>query len=66
MFKQTLSDFTLTRINTGETFPSQVPGDITVDLYRAGVIKDPYFGLNHKDNCWVVKEDFDYLSVFSM
>ena len=43
-----------------------MPGDITVDIYRNGGIKDPYFGLNHKDIGWVVNEDFDYKSEFTV
>ena len=66
MFNQKLTNFNLIRNKTGEIFPSEVPGDITVDLYRAGVIKNPYFGFNHKDIGWIVKEDFDYISEFNV
>lgn len=46
-----------------KTIPAQVPGDITVDLYRAGIVKDPYFGLNYKEIEWVARRDFTYQTV---
>lgn len=45
---------------------ASVPGDITWDLYRAGVVEDPYFGFNHKSISWIAKEDFDYETTFSL
>lgn len=66
MLKQKITDFDLIRNKTGETFSATVPGDITVDLYRSGMIEDPYFGLNHKDIGWIVNEDFDYLAEFNV
>lgn len=43
---------------------AQVPGDIHADLFRAGVIDDPYFGLNHRSLRWVLGEDFVYETTF--
>lgn len=43
--------------------PAQVPGDITMDLYHAGVIEDPYFGMNHNALGWVADQDFTYEAV---
>ncbi|MBO4263002.1 MAG: hypothetical protein J5903_04385, partial [Clostridia bacterium] len=48
---------------TGTT-EATVPGDITNDLYRAGKITDPYFGLNHRQIGWIPREDFIYKKVF--
>ena len=46
--------------------PADVPGDITYDLYRANVIPDPFYGLNHKQIGWVGETDFTYKTVFSV
>ena len=45
---------------------ARVPGDITADLYRAGIISDPYFGLNHKSLGWIAEEDFIYTARFDV
>ena len=37
-----------------------VPGDITNDLYLAGVVQSPYYGENYKDCLWVTQEDWSY------
>ncbi len=47
-----------------KTIGATVPGDITIDLYRAGLVQNPYFGLNYKDIEWVARRDFTYQSVF--
>ena len=39
---------------------ANVPGDITDDLYRAGIIADPYYGMNHNDLDWISHQDFTY------
>ena len=44
--------------------PARVPGDITADLYRAGLIPDPYYGMNHKLLEWIPRQDFVYTAVF--
>ena len=44
----------------GKRIPASVPGDITMDLYKAGVVKNPYFGDNQKENDWIPREDFTY------
>ena len=46
----------------GKTITATVPGDITIDLFKAGILKDPYFGSNHKENDWVARRDFTYIS----
>lgn len=46
--------------------PADVPGDITYDLYRANVIPDPFYGLNHKQIGWVGETDFTYKTIFSV
>ncbi len=47
-----------------KTVSATVPGDITLDLYNAGVIQDPYFGLNHRDLHWIIDSDFTYENSF--
>ena len=53
-------------INDKIEIPANVPGDITVDLYRAGLIADPYFGLNHEKLGWIIKSDFEYRATFDL
>lgn len=53
-----LQNWRLTYANT--TIPARVPGDITMDLYRAGRIEDPYYGMNHRDLAWIADTDFTY------
>jgi len=50
----------------GEKIATNVPGDITWDLFTAGKIPDPYFGLNHKDLHWIIATDFEYSTVFDL
>ena len=52
---------------TGEErrLSASVPGDINNDLFKAGIIEDPYFGTNHKKIGWVIREDFTYETQFS-
>ena len=52
------------QLAAGEEIDARVPGDITADLYRAGKIADPYFGLNHKALGWIAEEDFVYTARF--
>lgn len=53
-----LKNWRLTYANT--TIPAEVPGDITMDLYRAGRIENPYYGMNHRDLAWIADTDFTY------
>ena len=46
----------------GRTIPAKVPGDITIDLYNAGIVKNPYFGDNQKENEWIPRRDFTYIT----
>lgn len=67
-----LRDWTL-RVETGNHYldksvciPANVPGDITDDLRRAGIIADPYYGMNHNDLIWISRQDFTYTSRFDV
>ena len=46
----------------GNVVPATVPGDITIDLFKAGLVKNPYFGDNQKENDWIPRQDFTYIS----
>lgn len=49
------------RLSDGSHFiTGNVPGDVTNDVYLAGLIRDPYFGDNWKDCLWVTRCDWTY------
>lgn len=50
----------------GHSAPAKVPGDITADLHRAGVIKEPYYGINHQELGWIIESDFVYQTMFDV
>ncbi|MDO6736255.1 hypothetical protein Q4548_00135 [Wenyingzhuangia sp. 2_MG-2023] len=35
--------------------PAKIPGDVYIDLWKAGVIEDPYFGRNSVKAQWVMQ-----------
>lgn len=47
-------------------FNACVPGDITDDLYKAGVIKDPLFGVNYKQSKWILENSWEYNVCFNV
>ena len=55
-----LKNWVLTDVATGEKVQARVPGDITKDLYDAGKIEDPYFGLNHHTCYDLCRKDTKY------
>lgn len=56
------------KLGTGKDryIAASVPGDITRDLYEAGEIADPYFGLNHLSLGETLDRDYDYVTTFSL
>src|SRR5689334_22211118 len=40
--------------------PAQVPGSVHTDLLAAGLIVDPYLGLNESDLVWMPRADWRY------
>lgn len=48
----------------GKKIPASVPGDIHADLFKAGIIPDPYVGENQKESKWVSETDFTYSAIF--
>lgn len=59
-----ITNWKLTNLSTGKTFPAHVPGDITDDLYRCGEIAAPYYGENYKQLGWIAETDFEYEGTF--
>ena len=51
-------------LKKGSEIKASVPGDITWDLYLAGIIKNPFFSLNHKELGWIAEQDFTYITEF--
>ena len=49
----------------GKTFPARVPGDITMDCFRAGEIADPKYAMNYKKARYVLERDYEYRLAFS-
>ena len=45
---------------------AHVPGDVYTDLWKAGVIEDPYFGRNTVKAQWVSYEEWWYAKQFSV
>lgn len=41
-----------------------VPGDVTAELFRAGLIEDPLFGKNPDKLTWIAEKEWVYESVF--
>lgn len=44
--------------------PARVPGDVYTDLWKAGVIEDPYFGRNSAKAQWVMYDEWWYAYQF--
>lgn len=42
------------------SIPGSVPSQVHLDLFREGVIPDPYFGLGDFDLRWVTYENWTY------
>lgn len=42
--------------------PGQLPSQVHLDLYAAGVISDPYYGLNDFDLRWIANNNWTYTS----
>lgn len=44
-----------------EWLPAQVPGDVRLDLWRAGKISDPFFADNNESSQWIDARDWWYV-----
>jgi len=43
-----------------KVIPASVPGDITIDFYKANLIDNPYYALNYQKCAWIGRTDFTY------
>lgn len=50
----------------GYEIEGHVPGDVTDDFIRAGIIADPYFDENYKDALWITRSDWTYEKTFHL
>lgn len=50
----------------GKKVEASVPGDVSADLYRAGIIEDPMFGDNYKKESWVHERNWTYRCIFDL
>lgn len=46
--------------------PAQVPGTVHTDLLANGVIEDPYYRTNERDQQWIDKKDWIYRTTFEV
>ncbi|WP_329276617.1 glycoside hydrolase family 2 protein [Streptomyces sp. NBC_00691] len=46
----------------GALLPTQVPGCVHTDLLTAGVVPDPFIGLNEKEIAWVGRRAWSYVT----
>ncbi len=51
-------------LETSVWIPGKVPGDVYTDLWKAGVIEDPYFGQNSYKAQWVQHYEWWYTKQF--
>ncbi|MCX8052420.1 MAG: hypothetical protein N3B12_01315 [Armatimonadetes bacterium] len=56
----------LVGLDDGREVEACVPGEVHVDLHRAGVIPDPYFDLNAEQVQWVKDRDWRYERTFDV
>lgn len=54
------SSWTLSSIPRNITVPGKVPSQVHLDLFAAGVIPDPYYGLGDFELRWVTLEKWRY------
>ncbi|GLX67197.1 beta-mannosidase [Paenibacillus glycanilyticus] len=59
-----ISDWTFKASEEQQWNPAFVPGCVHTDLYKNGLIPDPFVGTNEKDLQWIDKKVWEYESVF--
>lgn len=55
-----------TEQSTKQWLPATVPGDVHLDLMAAGMIKDPFYGLESDHCLWMEEKDWWYRTVLSI
>lgn len=61
-----LKKWQLTGVDSDVNIQVNVPGDITDDLYKAGLIADPYYGYNHHECYDLCRKDYLYTTTFDL
>lgn len=54
------------QLNKGDWLNATVPGCVHTDLNSHGLIEDPFYGTNERDQQWIDKEDWEYQSTFTI
>jgi beta-mannosidase len=49
-----------------ESYPAQVPGVVHLDLFRSGLVGDPFLRDNEKALQWIGKTDWEYRTAFAV
>jgi beta-mannosidase len=52
--------------NEQTRYPARVPGSVYSDLFRNGLIPDPYFGDNEQKLQWVAYQTWVYETAFNL
>ncbi len=61
-----LKQWRLFDVDSGIKLEVTVPGDITNDLHKAGLITDPYYGYNHHECYDMCRKDYVYTTEFDL
>ena len=61
-----LKEWRLAELGSNDSITVNVPGDITHDLHKAGLIPDPYFGYNHRECYDMCRKDYVYTTNFDL
>lgn len=61
-----LKQWQLIQKETDTNITVNVPSDITNDLYKAGLIADPYYGYNHHKCYDLCRKDYIYTTTFDL
>lgn len=61
-----LKQWQLSQNETDTNIAVSVPSDITNDLYKAGLIADPYYGYNHHKCYDLCRKDYIYTTTFDL
>lgn len=56
----------LTELDNGREIEARVPGEVHTALYNAGIIADPYFGMNAVDLQWIEEKKWSYKREFKI
>ncbi len=54
------------QVGTEKWYPAQVPGCVHTDLYRNGLIPDPYSGSSEKELQWIETKDWEFRKIFNL